>query len=33
MTATIPAGATKGYVTVTAPSGTLKSAVKLTVTK
>ena len=33
MTATIPVGATKGYVTVTTPSGTLKSAVKLTVVK
>jgi hypothetical protein len=33
MTATIPTGATKGYVTVTTPSATLKSAVKLTVTK
>jgi uncharacterized repeat protein (TIGR03803 family) len=33
MTATIPASAIKGYVTVTTPSGTLKSAVKLTVTK
>jgi uncharacterized repeat protein (TIGR03803 family) len=31
MTATIPAGATTGYVIVTTPTGTLKSAVKLTV--
>jgi uncharacterized repeat protein (TIGR03803 family) len=33
MTATIPTGATTGYVTVTTASGTLKSAVKLTVVK
>lgn len=33
MTATIPVGATKGYVTVMTSSGTLKSAVKLTVVK
>lgn len=31
LTATIPTGATTGYVTVATPSGTLKSAVKLTV--
>lgn len=30
LTATIPAGATKGYVTVTESSGTLKSAIKFT---
>ncbi len=33
LTATIPTGATTGYVTVTTPSETLKSAVKLTVKK
>ena len=33
LTATIPTGAKTGYVTVTTPSGTLKSAVKLTVKK
>ena len=33
MTATIPTTATKGYVTVTTPSGTLKSNIKLTVVK
>ena len=33
LTATIPTGATTGYVTVTTSSGTLKSAVKLTVVK
>ncbi len=33
LTATIPASAKTGYVTVSTPSGTLKSAVKLTVVK
>jgi uncharacterized repeat protein (TIGR03803 family) len=33
LTATVPTGATTGYVTVTTPSATLKSAVKLTVVK
>jgi uncharacterized repeat protein (TIGR03803 family) len=33
MTATIPTGATAGFVTVTTPSGTLKSAVRLKVVK
>ena len=33
MTAAVPTGATTGYVTVTTPSATLKSAVKLTVVK
>jgi uncharacterized repeat protein (TIGR03803 family) len=33
LTATIPTGAKTGYVTVSTPSGTLKSAVKLTVVK
>ena len=33
LTATVPTGATTGYVTVTTNSGTLKSAVKLTVVK
>jgi len=33
MTAVIPTGATKGYVTVTTPSGSLQSAIKLTVVK
>ncbi|MGA3091640.1 MAG: choice-of-anchor tandem repeat GloVer-containing protein [Terriglobales bacterium] len=33
LTATIPTGATTGYVTVSTPSSTLKSAVKLTVVK
>jgi uncharacterized repeat protein (TIGR03803 family) len=33
LTATIPTGTTTGYVTVSTPSGTLKSSVKLTVVK
>ena len=33
LTATIPTGATTGYVTVSTPSGSLKSSVKLTVVK
>lgn len=33
LTATIPTGATTGYVTVSTPSSTLKSAIKLTVVK
>ena len=33
MTALIPTGATRGYVTVTTPGGSLKSAIKLTVVK
>jgi hypothetical protein len=33
LTATIPTGATTGYVTVSTPSSTLKSAIKLTIVK
>ncbi len=33
MTATVPQGATSGFVTVTTPSGTLQSNQKFTVTK